>query len=250
MKKKLFVLLPLFFLTACTVEAPKDAPKYNYETYGDPVVRLDSSSHVTYLSMSRYGRLSVDGDLIEGINVPELFLENTIAYEADAGKTLPEAVSTVENVVFRGWFTYKNNIYPEKVTNVPMNNGEILYALFDGPTGGGGGVTVEGYGLKFSDGTKVNATHIGLNDEGYDEYLVSNYSFEAGKSFGLYDFGTDASWVVDLNPWSFGDTAGSGTIWKQYLSKGASTYTVLQNFRADVYIKLKFEADNVYFGLK
>lgn len=249
MKKKLIVLLPLFFLTACTVETPKEE-HYSFETYGAPVVRLDSSSHVTYLSMSRYGQLSVDGDLVVGVNVPELFLENTVAYEAAAGSVLPEAVSTVDSVTFRGWYTYKNNIYPEKVTNVPMNSGEILYAIFDGPIGGGGGVVTEGYGLKFSDGTKVSASHIGMNDEGYDEYLVSNYSFEAGKSFSLYNFENDATWAVDLNPWSFGDTAGSGTIWKQYLSKGATAYTVLQNFRADVYIKLKYEADNVYFGLK
>lgn len=250
MKKKLFVLLPLFFLTACTVEAPKEVERYAFETYGAPVVRLDTSSHVTYLSMSKYGKLSVEGDLISGVDIPELFLENTVAYQAEAGKPLPDAVSTIDEVVFRGWYTYKNNIYPEKVTNVPMNSGEILYALFDGPTGGSGGITVEGYGLKFTDGTKVSATHIGMNSEGFDEYLVSNYSFEAGKSFSLYDFGSDIGWVVDLNPWSFGDTAGTGTLWKNYLSKGTSTYTVLQSFRADVYIKLKYEADNVYFGLK
>lgn len=250
MKKKLFVLLPLFFLTACTVEAPKEEERYAYETYGAPVVRLDTSSHVTYLSMSRYGKLSVEGDLIAGVDIESLFLENTVAYEADAGKPLPDAVSTIEDVTFRGWFTYKNNIYPEKVTNVPMNSGEILYALFDGPTGGSGGITTEGYGLKFADGTKVNGTYMGLNSEGYEEYLVSNYSFEAGKSFSLYNFGEDIGWVVDLNPWSFGDTAGTGTLWKNYLSKGTNTYTVLQSFRADVYIKLKYQADNVYFGLK
>lgn len=249
MKKKLFVLLPLFFLTACTVEAP-ETEHYNFETYGAPVVRLDESNHVTYLSMSKYGRLSLDGDLIEGVNVPGLFLENTVAYEAAAGSVLPDAVSTIDNVTFRGWFTYKNNIYPEKVTNVPMNSGEILYAIFDGPTGGGGGIVTEGFGLKFTDGTTVGASHIGMNDEGFDEYLVSNYSFEAGKSFSLYDFENDVTWVVDLNPWSFGDTAGTGTLWKNYLSKGASTYTVLQSFKADVYIKIKLNADNVYFGLK
>ena len=52
MKKKLIVLLPLFFLTACAVETPKEE-HYSFETYGAPVVRLDSSSHVTYLSMLR-----------------------------------------------------------------------------------------------------------------------------------------------------------------------------------------------------
>ena len=253
MKKKLFVLFPLLFLVGCAqakvASAPIEESDLTYDESGLPTYHLDRSGNITYLMLSKYGRAVINEQEVAGGNIESMFYENCIAYEAQVGSQLPTAVSVLDDVVFRGWYVYTNNIYPVKVETVPATT-TTVYAIFDGPTGGSGGTVTEGYGLIFSDGKKASGTSLGVDDEGYDQYLVSNYTFTQGSSFSLYDFGSGNSWAVDLNPWSFGDTEGTGTIWKTYLSKGATSYTVLKNFTADVYIKLKYEADNVYFGLK
>lgn len=246
MKKKSLLLFPILFLMGCSeVRNPEYFVTYRNDL---PIVHRGNSTHTTYLMLSQYGRLSVDGELLKGGDVEEKYYENCIVYEAAIGEQLPVAVSTIDDVVFRGWFKYTNKVYAEQIT-VPVEDGDTLFAIFDGPTGGSGGIITEGYGLKFSDGTKVGAVDKG-EEGGYHQYLVSNYTFEQGKSFGLYDFGKDLTWTVDLNPWSFGDKDGTGTIWKTYLSKSDTSYTILKTFTADVYIKLKYEADNVYFELK
>lgn len=250
MKKKSLVLFPLLFLMGC---GEVEAQSSYFMTFDSPlpVLHLDSSKHVTYLLLSRYGRLSVDGKLIEGGDIPEKYYENCVAYEASAGSDLPVAVSTLDDVEFTGWAIYQNNIYYDIMDKVPEANGTFLCATFKGPTGGSGGAVTEGYGFKFTDGTKVAAVDKG-EESGYHQYLVSDYTFTAGKSFALYDFGMDTTWVIDVDPYSFGGADESSTKWKTYLSlsKDDNIYTVLQTFKADVYIKLKYEADNIYFGLK
>ena len=256
MKKKLLVLLPLLLLVGCAQSKvaslpvdPVEESKLTYDESGMPILHQDRSGQVTYLMLSKYGRIEVDGTPVAGVDVPEKYYENCFAYEAAVGTDLPVAVSTLENVTFRGWYVYTNKIYPEKVEKVTAS-ATTVYAIFDGPTGGSGGSVVDGYGLIFSDGKKVGGQSLGVDSEGYDQYLVAGYSFTAGQSFSLYDFANQASWAVDLNQWSFGDTDGTGTVWRTYLSKSSASYTVLQDFTADVYIKLKFEADNIYFGLR
>ena len=252
MKKKLMILFPLLFLVGCAqtniASEPINDLVLTYEE-GLPTIHRDRSGQVTYLMLSRYGRVEVQGELVAGVDVPEKFYENCVAYEAAVGSDLPVAVSTLDNVNFRGWYTYTNKIYPEKVEKVQANE-TTVYAIFDGPTGGGGGVVTEGFGIKFTDGTKVGGLDQGTDQEGYQQYLISNYTFQQGKAFALYDFSTDATWTVDVNPWSFGDTDGTNTVWKTYLSKTDASYTVLQTFTADVYIKIKMGQDNIYFGLK
>lgn len=253
MKKKLVVLFPLLFLVGCAQGqiASSSVEEYVLTYENDlPTVTRDGSNHTTYLMLSPYGRLKVNGEEIKGGDIPEKYYENCVAYKADPGETLPVAFSALDDVVFRGWYQYNNNIYPEKKTVVPSEDGQTYYAIFDGPTGGGGGIVTEGYGFLFSDGTKVAGTSLGKNEEDYDQYLVSKYTFTAGKSFALYDFSSGSTWTVDLNPWSFGGKSESDTTWKTYLSRTADNYTVLQTFTADVYIKLKYQADNVYFELK
>ena len=256
MKKKLLVLFPLLFLVGCA-QVSEEAAVAQYKVSYDgamPVVSRDNSGFVTYLKLSPYGRLVVDDELIAGVDVPEMFYENCVAYEAAAGSTLPVAVSTLgDDVVFRGWFQYNNNIYPDKIDKVPATSGQTLLAIFDGPTGGGGGVVVEGYGFMFTDGTKVYATDMGetvVGETTYHQYSVLNYTFQEGKSFQLYDYGNAAGWVIDVDGWSFGGTSATDSLWKTYLSKGDTHYTVMKTFTADVYIKLAFGNDNIYFGLK
>ena len=251
MKKKLFSLLPLLFLVGCAQPQVASEPVQEmFVTYEQemPVIHRDGSGNVTYLMLSKYGRIQVGDQLVAGVDVPEKFYENCVAYEAAVGSDLPVAVSTLDDVVFRGWFKYTNKIYPEKVEKVVAGENTV-YAIFDGPTGGGGGVVTEGYGFKFSDGTKVAAVDGGLNPDGLPQYSITNYTFTAGKSFALYDFGADTTWVVDINPWSFGGT-DTAPKWNTYISKGTDSYTVLQTFTADVYIVLVYGSDNVYFGLK
>ena len=258
MKKRLLSLLPLLFLVGCSsinADALPIEKEYSV-TYDEvmPTVHKDASGHVTYLKLSPYGRLLVDDELIAGVDVPSMFYENCVAYEAAPGATLPVAVSTLgDDVVFRGWYQYNNNIYPEKIEHVPSTSGQTLIAIFDGPTGGGGGIVTEGYGFMFTDGTKVYAIDDGTTTDGegveYNQYKVLGYTFEQGKSFQLYDFGTSAGWVINVDGWSFGGTSATDTLWQTYLSKGQTHYTILKTFKADVYIKLHFEKDNIYFGL-
>ena len=267
MKKKLFGLLPLLFLVGCVqnkVNAPVQGGLEQDEytlTYDNelPVIHRDGSGVVTYLMLSKYGRAMVNGTYVAGVSIGEpYYYENCVAYEAAVGSELPVAVSTVDDVVFRGWYYYDNNIYPKEVTKVPATSGPV-YAIFDGPTGGsggggsgGGGSATVGYGFKFTDGVEMHATYNGKDEATgeFDEYMILGASFTAGKSFQLYDFGQQTGWVIDVDGWSFGGESATDTKWMTYLSKGSTTYTVLQDFTADIYIKLKYQQDNIYFGLK
>ena len=255
MKKKSLVLLPLLFLMGCSQsEVTPSALEFTYDKASSTIHR-DASGNITYLMMTRYGRIEINEQLVAGGSIEEKYYENCFKYEAAAGSPLPEAVfykdgAVKDDVEFRGWFVYKDNVYPEKVTAVPNKAETTVYAIFDGPTGGSGGIVTEGYGIKFTDGTKVYAQEFGEPDtEGRVQYLIANYTFTQGKAFALYDFGSDQTWTIDLDPYSFGGTAAAPT-WGQYLSKTTASYTVLKTFSADVYIKLKFEDDQIYFGLK
>lgn len=255
MKKKSLILFPLLFLMGCSQsEIASSEFSLTYEN-NVPVIHRDASGNITYLMMSRYGRIYYNEQLVAGGNIEEKYYENCFKYEAAAGSALPEAVfykdgEVKEDVEFRGWYVYTNKVYPEKVTSVPTAIETTVYAIFDGPTGGSGGVITEGYGIKFTDGTKVLATKLGETDhQGREQYLISNYSFTAGKAFALYDFAENKTWTIDLDPYSFGGTDAAPT-WSQYLSKSTESYTVLKSFTADVYIKLKYQDDQIYIGLK
>ena len=87
-----------------------------------------------------------------------------------------------------------------------------------------------------------------MNDEGYDEYLCSGITFTAGQTVSMYDFGTKAKWIVDINPYSFG-SQGDGAKIGQYLTPGTDSWTINQTFTADAYIQLMFGSDRIYFEL-
>ncbi len=268
MKKKLLVLLPLLFLVGCAQpELAKDAIEESYNiTYNVnmlPTVHRDNSKHITYLMLSRYGKLKLGSELLEGGDIPEKYYENCVALESQPGLALPEAVSTYsEEIVFRGWYQYNDKVFANKIENVPAESGQTLYAIFDGPKGGsggggggggGGGETETAFGFKFfgTNTRTVKGVYTGKEYDGdgteYDQYKVTACEFKKDDVFALYDFKNDNSWVVSLNPYSFGDNEGTGLVWPTWLSKGDSTYTALKDFTADVYIKLCFGKDNVYF---
>ena len=273
MKSKLLTLIPLFFLVGCNgAKTPVEqvieseySVTYTYETRLPTVHtrRLGSGSHITYLMMSPYGQIEINGEKVKGGDYEPKFYENCIIWESEPGAPLPEAASVsseLYGVTFRGWFQYNDNVYPDKLETVPATSGTQVFAIFDGPTGGsgnsggssgqGGSVVTTGYGFKWENGKTVQAEYKGKNMDDKDEYVAYSVSFAAGDVFSLYDFSNGATWVVNPNPYSFGDTSGSGLISGQYLTVGTGAYSVLQAFTADVYIQLKMNNDTIYFELK
>ena len=281
MKKKLLGLIPLLFLTGCAskvggmsatnVEQPLESQfsvSYAFRTNLPTVhTRVGSGSHITYLMMSAYGQIEINGEKIQGGDYEPKFYEHCIIWESEAGGALPAAStvsSTLYGVTFRGWFQYNDNVYPEKLEVVPNESGRQVFAIFDGPTGGGGssgsgggsnqggGGTVvnTGYGFQWESGKTVQARYLGKNMDNKDEYVAESVSFEAGDVFSLYDFSNGATWAVSPNPYSFGDTAGSNTAWTNYITMGTGAYTARQAFTADVYIQLQMNNDTIYFELK
>ena len=101
-----------------------------------------------------------------------------------------------------------------------------------------------------SDGSYALGESKGTNMDGKDEYLCSSVSFTAGTTVQMYDFGNSAGWIVTINPYSFGDTGGTGAAADTYLSVGVGSWTVKVDFTADVYIQLKMGSDSIYFELK
>ena len=274
MKNKLLALIPLFFLVGCNgAKTPvqqvveKDySITYTYDTHLPTVhtKRLGSGSHITYLMMSQYGQIEVNGEKVKGGDYEPKFYENCIIWESEPGAPLPEAASVsseLYGVTFRGWYQYNDKVYPDKLETVPATSGTQVFAIFDGPTGGGGssgsgsggqggGVVTTGYGFKWSSGKTVQAEYKGKNMDDKDEYVAYSVSFEAGDVFSLYDFSNGATWVVNPNPYSFGDSTGSGLASGQYITIGTGEYTALKAFTADVYIQLQMNNDSIYFELK
>lgn len=212
----------------------------------------------TYLVLGEYGLFRGE----KGTNVPDKYLENTVAYKAKIGSPLPtktDITTTVSGSSFVCWQAYENAGAPKEYTVVPAHEGTILYAKFSGGSGGGGSgggggggdsLPTTGFGFMFTDSTYLVGT---LQDEkdaqGRIQYKISDHQFHTGDTFQLYDFENRAGWVEDLDPYSFANTSGSGNFWPHYINKG-SYYTVLVDFTAEIYLKMAYEDNVVYFGLK
>ena len=179
MKKKLFTLLPVLLLASCGARdagvALPFTPTMSKEN-GQSVLRLDATSDfTTYLMCSRYGYVDVTGVPEKG-KVDEKFFENTIVLKAAPGTALPEAKSEISGVTFRGWAYYdpsNENVVPDYYTTVPTVEGLALKAIFDGPTGGGGGTTptpvTESYQATIQVDTSIFSTWEGSS--GFSVYL-------------------------------------------------------------------------------
>lgn len=249
MKKKILLLtFPLLVLSSCgglsEVKAFEVKPQ---------------DAHITYLMMSRYGYLDIDGTKTYPTEVAEKFYENCIVFNGAANSALPTAdqvKSTVDGASFRGWAIYKDNVFPDYVTTVPTESGTTLYAIFDGTktSGGGGGgdtpVVDNTFGIIKNGTDKVAGEDKGISDISHKhEYVTGAISFVAGDTFALYDFGKDASWAVDLNPYSFGGTAES-PVYSQYVTvNGSTNYSVVKAFTATFYIQIEYQADTLYIQL-
>lgn len=163
MKKNLvfIALVSSLLLTGCNKTQYSMSAKYTFvEENGIPTVYAPGEgTHTTYLMMSRYGYLDIDGHVTTGVTVPEKFYEYCIAWKTEPNGTLPTAdqvKSYVSGATFRGWAQYNGNTYPEYLTDVPSVSGQAVYAIFDGSSsggggGGGGGTTpVEAYDVTFN----------------------------------------------------------------------------------------------------
>ena len=157
MKKSLFIaLIPVLLLAGCKSKSSTGGMSHKTYTYtfedGLPTVYAPEGdgSFTTYLMMSRYGYLEIEGVVTAGTTVEEKFYENCITWKTSADGLLPSAdqvKSYVSGATFRGWAQYNGNVYPEYLTSVPSASGMCVYAIFDGTDagqGGGGSVTPTG----------------------------------------------------------------------------------------------------------
>ena len=115
---------------------------------------------------------------------------------------------------------------------------------------GGEQEPTEGYGFKFSDDTFVAAVHVDDFD-GYSQYKIEGHEFKKDQVFQLINFGTGDKWAIPVDGYSFGGDSAQAENWKSYLSYDSEnqTYTALQDFKCDIYIKLKYLQDQIYIGL-
>lgn len=231
-----------------------------------------------YLVFGQYG-------LYEGqaVNDKEdaLFLEH-VKKMADmtVGSDLPgkdKVTSSVSGSEFKAWVMYKNDGKLTEYTKVPAINNAVLYASFSGGqgggssgggggSGGGGSVTPSeytpataeevngtGYGFKFFGAHETYMAGQQVDPfDGFDQYKFSMRAFKKGQEFALYDFGSQGTWTVPIDKYSFGGSSDHPTEWEKYLSRSAdeSRYTVLQDFNSpEIYIKIKYGQDQVYIAL-
>ena len=228
-----------------------------------------------YLVFGQYGKY--EGELVT-TNEESLFLEHVKKMEnMTVGSDLPgkdKVTSSVSGSEFQTWVMYKNDGKLTEYTKVPAINNAILYAAFSGgqgggsqgggSQGGGGSVTpskfapasaeeekTSGYGFKFlgMHPAYMAAVYTDAFD-GFTQYKLTNRAFKKNQEFQLYDFANKAGWTVTVDIYSFGGSESRPTEWEKYLSNDGSKYTVLQDFNAsEIYIKLKFESDQLYFAL-
>ena len=109
-------------------------------------------------------------------------------------------------------------------------------------------ITGTGYGLLVGTTFVQASKQEGQDHQGRDQYKISKYSFHAGESFVLYDADNSAGWVDPIDSYSF-NSQGSGANISTYLNVSKTNYTVVLDFTADIYIKLKWQDNNVYFEL-
>ena len=160
MKKLLLTIASMFLLAGCgsanaerqmqDVVEPKNSTTLTEEVkpvvvYGERLPAIyprGVSSHKTYLMLSPYGQIEVNGTPVAGGQVSQYYYEHTYEWMAEPGTPLPVATSTVPGATFRGWAYYdedNDNVFPDYYENVPVKANLALKAIFDGTSSGGGG---------------------------------------------------------------------------------------------------------------
>ncbi len=284
MNKKILLLLPLasLILSGCVMYNGKDPnastdDSQSTDTTTDSTTSEDNSNSsssssgggetpdtpdtpnvptgdvTTYLVLGEYGLYQGK----KGSDIESLFLENTITLTTSVGNDLPgkEDVTSTSNSTFKYWQAYEGGGAPVVYNSVPAEDGKILYAVFENGDGSSSvtpapddGLPKSGYGLYFTDKSYIVGTLQDKKDEqGRTQYLIKNYTFKKDAKFTIYDFGNQKGWVENLDGYSFGGSSASSTYWQKYLSKSTSFYTVLVDFSADIYLKMRYEDNLIYF---
>ena len=199
-----------------------------------------------------------------GTTYASKYLVNTKVITVERGSILPgkdKVTSTVSGSTFSHWVDRGS---ATTVATAPDAEEAVLVAVFEGGDGSNTpstptGMPTEGYGFLFEetvDGKPYYkaAQYFGQwpeeepdPEKQWAQYHIVDFQLVEGQKFCLYDFGSQAGWTIDLDGWSFGGTSSTDTKWQTYLSKTSTAYTVLKTFNAkDIYIKLKYEQDNLY----
>ena len=234
-----------------------------------------------YLVFGQYGKY--EGELVT-TKEDSLFLEHVKKMEnMTVGSDLPgkdKVTSAVEGRIFLNWVMYKNDGKLTEYTKVPAIKDAILYASFGedpdnpsqgsgsggGSSGGGGSVTPSeftpateaeangtGFGFKFFGAHEAYMAGQEVDPfDGFQQYKFSKRAFKKGQEFALYDFSSKGTWTVPIDKYSFGGSETQPTEWQKYLARSGDEkyYTVLQDFNAsEIYIKIKYEQDQVYIAL-
>ena len=248
-----------------SVEMP-EPPNHN-----EPENLPDETDVTVYLVFGEYGKYN-DEFVTTSIGSP-VYLEHAISYPTKVGADLPgkdKVKSSVPNSVFVAWVAYNNDGKLTEYLKAPAIDGKILYASFSGGNGGThgssetqptppptptyepsstGALPTSGYGFLFGDNSYMAGAHTDDFD-GFSQYLISNKKFVKDQTFQLCDFGNgNATWVINIDAYSFGGTSANSENWKEYLSNDGTKYTVLKDFNVDsIYIKLKMGSDQIYFS--
>lgn len=144
--RKMLVFLPLLSLIGCSSSpVANNVTPYITHTRGIATVYTEGSraveDHTTYLMVSRYGSVNVNGKITQGSNftletaTSTLYFEYAVKWVSPVNSPLPtaeEVSSSVKGATFRGWAYYADNAYPEYLKTVPQLDGERVYAIFDG----------------------------------------------------------------------------------------------------------------------
>lgn len=244
----------------------------------DPEDLPEGTAVTVYLAFGEYGKYN--GEFVTNRIEAPTYLEHAIPYETTVGADLPgkdKVKSSVPHSEFVAWIAYNNDGKLTEYVKVPAIDKKILYASFSGGEGGkSGGSDVQptpkptptfepsstgalpttGFGFIFSDSSYMAGARAEDNN-GYQQYLISNRSFKKDQVFYLCDFTSSdpfaGKWADPIDPYSFGGTSANSENWKAYINydnAGNGKYTVLQDFNVEaVYIKIKYEANQVYFQL-
>lgn len=195
-----------------------------------------------------------------GVDVPSMFLENTksltMAIGADLSDVSKKVTSEIDGSSFSHWI---NRETTEQVTTVPTED-SVLVAVFTGGDGSNAynpsGIPTEGYGFMFNDLVDGKPYYKVGEDKGdvdvyettYHQYQIQDFQLVAGQKFKLYDFGAEAGWTVDLDPYSCGAEGDAAKV-ALYVAIEDGFYVVKQTFNTNgIYIKLKYGSDNLYIG--
>jgi len=244
---------------------------------GTPDTPGETTQVTVYLVFGQYGKY--EGELVTS-KEESLFLEHVKKMDnVLVGSDLPgkdKVTSSVEGSIFQTWVMYKNDGKLTEYTKVPAIDNAVLYASFSGGQGGGssGGGSSGGGGSvtpsEFTPSTAEEATGTGFGFkffgahetymagqqvdpfDGFQQYKFSMRAFKKGQEFALYNFGSGGTWTVPIDKYSFGGSETQPNEWQKYLSRSSDEkyYTVLQDFNSsEIYIKIKYQQDQVYIAL-